>query len=132
LRLAAEGGFGKTTLCGDIAKLLPSFERGKCGRILSIAAPAIWRSLHVRNQEEWFKMAIDRGHFTVGRLERVLELHDAMMCRARRAIDCWSMAARRGGVVKDMRVMIAKLLWAEVWRWGEKENAQDVKKTKRS
>jgi hypothetical protein len=27
------------------------------------------------------------------------------------------MAGRRLGVVKDVRVMIAKMLWEEAWRW---------------
>jgi hypothetical protein len=33
--------------------------------------------------------------------------------------------------VKDMRVMIAKKAWAEVWRWGEKEDAHVEKKAHR-
>jgi hypothetical protein len=52
-------------------------------------------------------------------IRRILVLHDEMLGRARRAIDCWSMAARRCGVVKDMRVIIAKMAWEEAWRWGE-------------
>jgi hypothetical protein len=52
---------------------------------------------------------------------RVIELHNAMLGRARAAIDCWSTVARRRGVVKDMRVTIAKMAWEEVWRWGEKD-----------
>jgi hypothetical protein len=49
----------------------------------------------------------------------VLELHEAMLRRAREAIDCWSVAARRCGVAKDMRLVIARLAWQEVWRWGD-------------
>jgi hypothetical protein len=63
------------------------------------------------------------------KLGRVLHLHEAMVARAKRAIECWSMAARRCGVVKDMRVMIAKKAWAEPWQWGEKQ--QQPAKAKR-
>jgi hypothetical protein len=42
-----------------------------------------------------------------------------MLGRAREAIKCWSMAGRRVGVVKDMRVMISKMAWEEAWRWGQ-------------
>jgi hypothetical protein len=60
-------------------------------------------------------------------------LHDAMMGRARRAICCWSMAGQRLRVVKDMRVMIAKMLWKGAWQWGEKEvNARNEKKARPS
>jgi hypothetical protein len=40
--------------------------------------------------------------------------------------------ARRCRVVKDMRVMIAKMAWIEVWRWSrvEPEELQDTKKAK--
>jgi hypothetical protein len=53
-----------------------------------------------------------------------MELHGAMLQRARRAIDCWSMAGRRLRVVRDMRVMIAKMAWEEVWRWGEEKGEE--------
>jgi hypothetical protein len=65
--------------------------------------------------------------FDARTLGRVGELHAAMLGRARRAIDCWSVAALRCGVVKDVRVMIAKMAWAEAWRWGEHEHVQEAR-----
>jgi hypothetical protein len=59
-------------------------------------------------------------------LQRVLEQYDAMLHRARRAIACWSMAAKRRRMVKDMRVMIAKMAWEEPWQWGEKKTEEEV------
>jgi hypothetical protein len=73
--------------------------------------------LHVWKQGAGFRFAMSGGGFTVAQLERVIELHAAMLGRARRAMVCWSMAGRRLGVVKDVRVMIAKMLWEEAWRW---------------
>jgi TPR repeat protein len=57
----------------------------------------------------------------VADIERLLGQHNAMLERAREAIDCWSVASRRLGVAKDVRVLIAKMAWEEPWRWGEKE-----------
>jgi hypothetical protein len=125
-------GYGNLSLCSDVAKLLPSFERGECGRILSIAVPVIRKNLETWKRHEAFLRAIDRGRFTVVQVERVIELQKAMLGRARAAIDCWSVVGRRCRVVKDMRVVIAKMLWEEVWRWGEKEqDAREEKKAKR-
>jgi hypothetical protein len=125
---AAEGGMGIVRLCRDVACLLPYFKRGECGRILSTVAPVIRKNL-----EEWNAGGVflkTRAFRVVERLdmERVLELHTAMLARARSAIDCWSMAGRRCRVVKDMRVVISKMLWAEAWRWGDSENVEHEKK----
>jgi hypothetical protein len=96
-----------------------------------------------KNWKRWragratFREAIDSGRVTVAQLERVIELHAAMLGRARRAIDCWSMAGWRLRVVKDMRVVIAKMAWEEVWRLGEmmevkREDRQKVRQKKKS
>jgi hypothetical protein len=53
--------------------------------------------------------------------ERVVALYDVMSERAREAID---IMGRRRGVAKDVRAMIGKMAWEEVWRWGEKGNAE--------
>jgi hypothetical protein len=125
---AAEDGYGSYDLCVGAAQLLPSFECGECGRILSTAAPVMRNNREKwRTGQETFREAINRDHYTVSQLERVFELHAAMLGRTRSAIDCWSMAGWRCGVMKDMRVMIAKMLWEETWRWGEKEKARDDK-----
>jgi hypothetical protein len=121
---AAEGGLGVPQLCCDVAKLLPSFERGEFGRILSTVEPVIRKNLAIWREDATICMHLDGGEIETGDLERVFEMHAAMLRRARRAVDCWSIVGRRCGVVKDMRVMIAKMLWAEPWRWGEKERVR--------
>jgi hypothetical protein len=120
-RGAMQGAYVKE-LCEAVERLCPRLERGELGRILHTVAPVVRLvcvgeltdgSMPVRSLEM---------------LERVLELHEAMLRRARRAIACWSMAGRRCGVVKDMRVMIAKMVWEEPWRWGEKVEQQSAPK----
>jgi hypothetical protein len=43
-----------------------------------------------------------------------------MLRRARDAVACWSIVGIRRGLVKDVRVMIAKMAWEEPWQWSEK------------
>jgi tetratricopeptide (TPR) repeat protein len=125
---AADGGVCEGTLCCHIADFLPCFERGECGRILGIAAPVIKKNLEEWKEGDLFLMLMTEDVLDIEDLECVLELHAEMLRRARGAIDCWSMAGRRCGVVKDMRMMIAKMLWAEAWRWGDSENVEHEKK----
>jgi hypothetical protein len=98
--------------------LLPQFEKNACGRKLHTVAPVIRAHMNVAKCRVFEHYV---AHATVIDLRRVLALHDAMMHRARQAIACWSMAGRRRGVVKDIRVIIAKKLWEEAWQWGESE-----------
>jgi hypothetical protein len=105
------------------------FEEGELGRVLHTVAAVL------RAHVDFAEHTIGGERITEQQVEiaqRLVELHDAMLGRARRAIDCWSMAGRRCGVVKDIRVMIAKLAWEEAWRWGERETRVQHKKTKRS
>jgi hypothetical protein len=103
----------------SVLELLPSFEKGELARVLHTAALVVREGLNATGRllfgENFLTLEQAAG------LQRVLELHDALLQRARRAIACWSMAGRRLGVVKDMRVMIAKLVWEEPWQWGETE-----------
>jgi TPR repeat protein len=119
----AKRGFWRGTV-----SLLSAFEKGELGRVLHIAAPLLRANLNVVKQEVFGSYV---GEEVSQKLLRVLELHEAMLDRARRAIACWSVVGRRRGVVKDMRVMIAKMLWEEPWQWGEKDGAaQGTKKAR--
>jgi hypothetical protein len=67
---------------------------------------------------------------TVEMLQRVVALYDAGLARARAALRCWSMVARRLRVVKDMRVLIAQTAWKQVWAWFEQESDRPVKRAR--
>jgi hypothetical protein len=126
---AATHGFFADDFCRSALRCLPSFEEGAHGRIVHTMAPLL------RNNASTESGTVFGSFYSVlqmSEFRRIVELYDAMLGRARRAIHCWSMAGRRCRVVKDMRVMIAKMLWEEAWRWGEKEGARDEKKAKRS
>jgi hypothetical protein len=101
-----------------VLELLPAFEKFMLARIMHTAASAMRRNLDQETQRFFYSsfLTVD-----MARVTRVLELHDALLGRARRAIDCWSVVGRRHGVSKDMRVMIAKMAWEDPWRWGDKE-----------
>jgi hypothetical protein len=116
--LAAIGGYGRANLIRALAPLIPSFERGENGRILHTLAPVV--KAHFLH-EEGSLFGIDVSGAEYFACDGILWLHGEMLGRAREALDCWSIVGRRCRVVKDIRVMIAKMAWEEVWLWGEKE-----------
>jgi TPR repeat protein len=118
--LAVSRGFAAEFFVDHVLDLLRAFEMGGECRILHTAAPVIAEHLRVNEQSVFWKRI---GRTKMERIRRILVLHDEMLQRAREAIDCWSMAARRCGVVKDMRVMIAKMAWQEPWRWCARSSA---------
>jgi hypothetical protein len=89
---------------------------------LCTVVPVIRRNFDV-SENKAFGSALSKGRLRG--TQRVLELHDAILDRARRAIACWSMAGWRLGVVKDIWVKIAKMTWEEAWRWGEESREKD-------
>ncbi len=114
-RLAVRG-FRRAAFCEEVLSVFPSFEEGKCGRVLLTVAPVLQEGLNVR--EKTF-CASRLEEIEVVQLQRVMALCNAMLRRARRAIDGWSIVGRRLDVVKDVRVKIAKMMWEEAWNWGE-------------
>jgi hypothetical protein len=113
--LAAKRRVRSGSFCVEMLGFLPSFEKGEFSRVLHTAAPVL------RGSFDTLALRVLGSTFSEGEfrnLQRVVELHDAMLDRARQAIHAWSGAGLRHGMVKDVRVMIAKMAWADAWRWG--------------
>jgi hypothetical protein len=131
---AAAKGYDGVRVCFFAAHFLPLFEAGDKARILHTVGPTVraylsaWsRDTRASSRSE-FLLAQDvrePGEEQLQKLLRVAELHVAMLSRAREAIDCWSMAARRLGVAKDMRLLIAKMAWDEAWHWNRVERKDE-------
>jgi hypothetical protein len=118
---AASRGYSSHAFCDAVLRFLPRFDAGECGRILAIAASLISGNLDVEGgQMFWLPLQ----PVQIEKLLRVVELHRQMLQRARRAIACWSVVGLRYGVVKDVRVMVAKMAWEEAWQWGEKKKME--------
>jgi hypothetical protein len=114
---------GCASMCFEaILSLIPVLERGEISWILH-PAKVVGRDL---------KVATNVPNVVYG--EKVMKLRRllAMVSRAREAIMCWSIVGRRRGVVKDIRIMIAKIAWTEDWRWSETAIAEQAKKQKMS
>jgi hypothetical protein len=128
---AAERGYLFDTFPQIVTDVwMPVFEGGRNGRVLHTIAAVLRRNLNVTEPTVFGRSLSAAGWESI---MQVLALHDGMLNRARAAIDCWSMAARRLRVVKDMRVVIAKMVWEEPWRWSneEKTEQKESKKAKR-
>jgi hypothetical protein len=108
--------------------LFPEFAKGQSGRILRIVAPVIAQNLNVA---EKLVFGIFVGD-AVRTFQRLLELHTEMLNRARESLRCWGIVGRRCGAVKDIRVMIGKMVWQEVWQWGENGNGDRAKWRRRA
>jgi hypothetical protein len=98
-----------------LLKKVRSFAEGENCRILCTVAPMIREGIDVA-KSECFGEPYPTGDMT--RLVRLLQLDDKMRDRARRAIACWNAVGVRHGIVRDIRVMVAKMACEEVWRWG--------------
>jgi hypothetical protein len=114
---AASRRFQERVFVNAVVHLLPCFETGKFGRILFVSAPPIRAHLDIATKRV-FRNPVASS--VLRRLQRVVKLYEAMLGRARAAVVCWSMAGRRMGVVKDIRVMVAKMAWREPWVWADK------------
>jgi hypothetical protein len=119
---AASRRYADDRFCGNVSSLLPLFEKRQRGRVLHTAA-AVIRANYVPAERRVFGRIVDSEERD--KLNRLFELHDEMLSRARDAIDCWSVVGLRRGMVKDMRVMIAKMAWEEPWRWSDKEVGEE-------
>ncbi len=53
-------------------------------------------------------------------LRRTVTLYNACCDRASRAVECWLALGRRFNVVRDIRRVVAQMLWEERWEWAER------------
>jgi hypothetical protein len=110
-------GFGQWYMAAVI-DLLPSFKTGELGRVLQVVGPVLRELLDKqRDKPEVFGELLEEQ---LDMLRRIAALHAAMLERARHAILCWGVVGLRAGLVKDMRVMIANMLWEHAWTWSKK------------
>jgi hypothetical protein len=122
-RAVAKGHYG-LCFCDRVLWRMPQFEQGRDSRILHIAA----QTIRVADCDLATKLVFGErmSRKRVRMLQRLLELHDVLLGRAREAIGCWSVVARRRGMTRDARVMIAKMLWEQPWQWGAKDSRGGV------
>jgi TPR repeat protein len=106
--------------CSSAIELSESFEKGELGRVLHTIVACLRVHLDVAGQKVFGYMQTAEQ---CRALERMIELQNAVDNRARLAIACWSMVGRRLRVVKDVRVMISKMLWVESWCWSQGSKA---------
>ncbi len=86
-------------------------ENGGSGRIVcemgaAFAARDWWRTLGFSSS-------------TLAACERVIQLHKKWCQEAEMAVLCWLWTARHFGVSKDIRLMIADLIWDDRAAWSE-------------
>jgi hypothetical protein len=55
-------------------------------------------------------------------LQDAIDIYNERCDTAKRAIECWLVVGKRLRVVKDIRGMIAVMLWEQRWEWAEAES----------
>jgi hypothetical protein len=116
LARAAARGTDALLFCEAVSKFLPSFEARSLGRILHTVGATVRDHLDVAKLRAFgHRLKEDE----IAQLQRVVELYGEMLDRARDAAVTWVLVGRRCGVAKDIRVLIAKMLWKEAWRWNK-------------
>jgi hypothetical protein len=123
-------GVGVRTFCVAVLSLFDSFEMGQNARILFTVGPVIRADL---NGAYSFIRVNRLNASELEKMSRIVRYYETMLGSARRAIFWWCLAARRGGVVKDIRLLISKAVWNEAYAWGVKpEKAKGIKTSPRS
>ncbi len=113
LRRAAlqESGNGRFFLVHFAPQQVELHEKGASGRIVfeigfGLSACEIWRN--------WAD-----GRAQEIACERAVSLYQQWCAEARQSVMCWIWAARRLGIAKDVRLLIADLVWDERSAWSE-------------
>jgi TPR repeat protein len=125
--LAVSRGFGQACRLGIIA-LLPSFEDGENGRILQVAGPVLKADPGLPKMNPFCQWNPNEKEQAL----RVIELYETVLGFAQQTITCWGLVGRRCRVVKDIRVMISKMVWEETWRLGAKRALKEKRNAKRA
>lgn len=55
--------------------------------------------------------AVSRSESHYDNAVRAIKFYDFQIASYRKAVDAWSVVARQFGVVKDIRILIAKMIW---------------------
>jgi hypothetical protein len=104
---SAKRNVGRPQIFEAAAQFLDAFEAGRMGRVLFEVAPVL-KPLFAEAR---------LCNVDLVKLVRVVELYELRCAVGKSAIDCWSIIERRLGVVKDIRVKIARLAWEQRWAW---------------
>ncbi len=68
------------------------------------------------------------GEHHIGLAFKAIAFYNGRIAIAKEAIKCWYIVGRRKRVVKDIRIMIAKVLWANRVSWAGEQHRQHQKK----
>ncbi len=117
---AARGyGSSKVDIRTAAAKRVLLFEEGKeSGRVVFELGRAFKGHVDVAEKIVFGMSELDEEKLLA--VQRCLALHEKWTAAATEAIEFWLVAGRRLGVAKDVRLMIARLLWMERASWSEK------------
>jgi hypothetical protein len=90
---------------------MASYEMGLCSASIVFAIGKILKG-HVQSSERAiFGRTSPKYDLRIGPANQAIELYDFQVKSCRKAVDAWSVVGMRNRIVKDIRVMIAKMIW---------------------
>jgi hypothetical protein len=94
----------------DMFAHLDLYDRGVgCGDVLFAIGKALKGQVNVE-KGEIFGICVDEDD-AIARSQRAIEIYEFFCVAARRAVDAWVHVAIRYKVVKDIRLMVSKMIW---------------------
>ncbi len=102
----------------DRVELYDSGNNSKRGRIVFEIGAAL------RNAPDWqqgtmYDDSVAACDYSIVACKRAVKLYKQWCAEASRAVMCWLWLARKEGVAKDIRVVIADLIWEQRAAWSE-------------
>ncbi len=112
-RAAVQDGYYATRLAEFAVNQVGRFDRGSSGRIVYEIGVAV---MVIREQRVWTRLDQDEK----AACESAFVVYLRCIEDAKRAVMCWLWFARSETVAKDIRLLIADLIWEERAAWSER------------
>ncbi len=112
-RAAIQDEFGAERIFEDVSGQVQRYYRGYSGRNLYEIGAAI----AVVREKDFFAKVVGRERVAC---EHAFAMYNRWNKRARRVVLCWLWLARSEGIVKDVRLLIANLIWEDRAVWSER------------
>ncbi len=118
--LAAARGFSHASTCLAQAAKEQLKQRARGVRIVVMIGSVCQGQLNASDCRA-FRQPCVRQYLET--LQKATKAYEQWAGDVRQAVECWLMIARRNGVPKDLRLVVARGLWVQRWDWnsvGEK------------
>jgi hypothetical protein len=98
-----------TNIVGEIVAQFLLFRSGLCANLVFVGGKCLKQNVIVENRTIFGRPDLYGIYGT--EVRKVIQLYEVQLNSCRKAVNAWSVIARRLFVVKDVRLIIAKMIW---------------------